>query len=115
MSGYSTLHNNATLLSSLNMSGYSTLHNNTTLLSSLNVSGRTIFGNNIYNYSDNVLEAHRNLIIRKTPDNGEIVQMRVGSTLSSYLTIQEGSNITMSTPNTSSNSIIELRSQKQLN
>ena len=96
------------------MSGYSTLNNNTTLISSLNVSGRTIFGNDIYNYSDSVLEAHKNLIIRKNPDIGEIVQMRVGSTLSSYLTMQEGYNITMSTPSTSSNSIIELKSQKQI-
>ena len=90
------------------------MNNNTTLLSTLNVSGRTIFGNDIYNYSDSVLEAHRNFIIRKNTVNGDIVQLRVGSTLSSYLTIQEGYNITMSTPNTSSNSIIELKSQKQI-
>jgi hypothetical protein len=114
VSGNSILNNITTLLSSFNVSGYSTLHNNTTLLSSLNVSGRTIFGNNIYNYSDSVLEAHKNFNIRKNTVNGDIVQMRVGSTLSSYLTIQEGSNITMSTPNTSSNSIIELKSQKQI-
>ena len=41
--------------------------------------------------------------------------MRVGSTLSSYLTIQEGYNITLGTPNyATSNSIIELKSQKQI-
>ena len=63
---------------------------------------------------NSVLEAYRNFNIRKNTVNGDIVQLKVGSTLSSYLTIQEGSNITMSTPNTSSNSIIELKSQKQI-
>jgi hypothetical protein len=85
-------------------------------ISSLNVSERTIFGNDTYNYSDSVLEAHKNLIIRKNPDNGEIIQLRVGSTLSLYLTIQEGNNITMSTPSeTTSNSTINLISKKQIN
>ena len=101
-----------------NVSGMSRMiinNNNTSINTSLNVSGRTIFGTDIYNYSDSVLEAYRNFNIRKNPDNGEIVQMRVGSTLSSYLTIQEGANITLGTPNyATSNSIIELKSQKQI-
>ena len=97
------------------MSGYSTLHNNTTLLSSLNVSGRTIFGNNIYNYSDSVLEAYRNFIIRKNVNAGDNIQLRVGSTLASYLTLQEGYDITMSTPSAiTSSSIINLISKKQI-
>ncbi len=64
VSGFTRLNNNTTIISSLNVSGFSTL-NNTTLLSSLNVSGRTIFGNGIYDYFDSVLEAYRNFSIRK--------------------------------------------------
>ena len=44
VSGFTTLNNNATLLSSLNVSGFTTL-NNATLLSSLNVSGFTTLNN----------------------------------------------------------------------
>ena len=80
----------------------------------MNITGRTIIGSEIYNYSNSILEVNKNFNIRKDTVNGDIVQLRVGSTLSSYLTIQEGSNITMSTPNISSNSIIELISQKQI-
>jgi hypothetical protein len=39
VSGFATLNNNVTLLSSLNASGLSTLNNNTTLLSAINISG----------------------------------------------------------------------------
>ena len=41
------VHNNATLLSSLNNSGFTILNNGTTLLSSINASGLTVLNNDV--------------------------------------------------------------------
>ncbi len=73
VSGFTRLNNNTTILSSLNVFGFTTLNNNTTILSSLNISGRAIIEYDVYNYNDSVWEAHKNLIIRKNPDSGEII------------------------------------------
>ena len=45
VSGFTTLNNNATLLSSLNVSGFTTLNNNTSIFGTLNVSGFTRLNN----------------------------------------------------------------------
>jgi hypothetical protein len=111
------LNNNTTLISSLNVSGYSTLNNNTTLLSSLNVSGRTIFGNNIYDYSDSLLEAYKNFSIRNNITNGSRIDLKVGLGYNaSYISMEEGYDINISTPNNvTSQSIIALSSNKHIN
>ena len=91
--------NQATFTNSLNVSGFSSL-NNTTILSTLNISGRTIIGSDINNYSDSVLEAYKNLTIRKNVPGlvgfGERIDLNVGSiTSTSFLSIEEGKNINL--------------------
>jgi hypothetical protein len=102
VSGLTTLSNNTTLASSLNVSGLTTLANNTTILSSLNVSGRTIIGSDITNYSDSAVEIYKNFTVRKNVLNvvgtGEKLELNVGvsntnSNTVSYLSMEEGKNI----------------------
>jgi hypothetical protein len=117
VSGFTTLNNNTSIFGTLNISGNSTLNNITTLISSLNVSGRTIFGNDIYNYSDSVLEAYKNFSIRKNITSGSRIDLKVGLGYeASYISIEEGYDINISTPNNAlSQSIIALSSNKHIN
>ncbi len=97
VSGNSLFNNNTTIYGILNISGYSQFNNNTTLLSSLNISGRTIMGNDIYDYSDSVFEAYKNLSIRKNVINvGDRLDLKVGlGARQSYISMEEGYDINL--------------------
>ena len=71
--------------SSLHVSGTTTLN------------GRTIIGSDIYNFSDSVVEAHKNFHIRKNvPNIGDRVELKVGlGTAASTLTMEEGYDINL--------------------
>jgi hypothetical protein len=62
----------------LNTSGYTTLNNNMTFLSSLNISGRTMIGNDKNNYSDSSLKVHKNKMIRNSTTSGSRIDIQVG-------------------------------------
>ena len=117
ISGFATLNNNTTIISSMNISGFATLNNKTTLLSSLNVSGRKIIGSNVYDYSDSLLEVHKNLNIRNNIANGDRINLQVGlGTRASYLSMEEGYDINIVTSlYGTSQSGIRLASNKQIN
>ncbi len=97
VSGSATLSNHTTWSPSLNVSSNSIFSNNITVLSLLNVSWRTIIGSNICNYSDSILEAHKNFSIRNNITSGSRVDMEAGS--SAYcISLQDGTGIFIETP-----------------
>ena len=85
------------------ISGTTTLFNN-----NININGRTTFGqtSDIYNYSDSVIEAYKNLSIRKVPITvtgntilHDRIDLKVGlGTGASYLSMEEGYDINICTP-----------------
>ena len=99
------------------ISGTTTLFNN-----NININGRTTFGqtSDIYNYSDSVIEAYKNLSIRKVPITvtgntvlHDRIDLQVGLGLNrSYISLEEGGDINISaTPsNSTSLSLINIAS-----
>ena len=73
VSGYTTLNNNATCMSNLNVNGdfYCTSINSTTINNlTVNVSKRMTIGDDIYNFSDSSLEVNKNITVRNNITDG---------------------------------------------
>jgi hypothetical protein len=85
--------------------------------SALNITGRTIIGTDIYNYSDSILEVNKKFSIRNNITNNSRIDLKVGLGYnSSYISMEEGYDLNISTPNNVlSQSIIALSSNKHIN
>ena len=85
--------------------------------SSLNITGRTLIGTTFYNRSDSILEVNKNLSIRNNITTGSRIDLQTGTGYgASYISIEEGFDINISTPNnTTSTSVISLNSNKAIN
>ena len=120
VSGYTTLNNNATCMSNLNVNGdfYCTSINSTTINNlTVNVSKRMTIGDDIYNFSDSSLEVNKNITVRNNITDGSIIVLEVGTDYNgAYILMEEGKDITISTPDNSvSQAMINLKSNKAVN
>ena len=120
VSGYTTLNNNATCMSNLNVNGdfYCTSINSTTINNlTVNVSKRMTIGDDIYNFSDSSLEVNKNITVRNNLVDGSRIVLEVGTDYNgAYILMEEGKDITISTPDNSvSQAMINLKSNKAVN
>ena len=69
------------------------IFNNTVNMSKL------LLGTDVYNYFDSVLEVNKNLAIRNNITTGSRIDLQTGSaTTRSYISLEEGHDINISTP-----------------